>query len=131
MSINIKILKFITVLSFLLINGVQEHGVPNFALLLIYLYQFFNDIFTGASTIFWGGLITIPIYALLILFFISESYRILLMIFFLLFVILIYITGIPNNYHRINLAFIIPTALFIISAIVSIVLEKRKSSFTT
>lgn len=128
MSLNIRLVKFIAVLSFLLISGVQQNGVPNFAMLLIYLFQFFNDIFSSTSAIFWEGLIAIPIFSLLFLFFISKNYRVLLICFLILSAVLIYITGLINNYHRINFTFIIPSVLFAISSIYAIVTAKKTSS---
>lgn len=127
MSINIRFTKIIAVLSFLLISGVQQNGVPNFAMLLIYLFQFFNDIFSDTTAIFWEGLITIPILSLLFLFLISNNYRVLLIYFLILSAILIYITGLIKNYYRINLAFLIPSVVFIISSIYAILTAKNKT----
>ena len=127
MSLNISFLKFISILSFLLINGVQENGVPNFAFLLIYLFQFFSDVFSNASTIFWEGLITIPIFGLLIQFLRSKNYRVLFICFFSLLVVLVYITGVLNNYQRIDLTFIIPLFIFFISSIYLILLTKKRA----
>jgi hypothetical protein len=127
MSLNIPLLKFISILSFLLINGVQENGVPNFAILLIYLFQFFSDVFSNTAAIFWEGLITIPIFGLLILFLRSKNYKDLLSCFLSLLVVLVYITGVLNNYHRIGLTFIIPLLIFLISSIYVILLVKKRA----
>ncbi len=127
MSLNISFLKFISILSFLLINGVQENGVPNFAILLIYLFQFFSDVFNNTSTIFWEGLITIPIFGLLILFLRSKNYRVLLICFLSLLIVLVYITGVLSNYYRIDLTFSIPLLIFLISSIYVILLAKKIS----
>ncbi|XDZ53905.1 hypothetical protein FlaCF_0953 [Flavobacterium tructae] len=128
MSIDIRSTKLIAVLSFLLISGVQQNGVPNFALLLIYLFQFLNDVFSSISKVFWEGLIAIPIFSLLILFLISKNYRVLLICFFMLFVALTYITGIIGNLHRIGFTFVIPTLIFLVSSIYVIVSLKRRNN---
>jgi hypothetical protein len=126
MSINIRFTKFIAVLSFLLITGVQQNGVPTFALLLIYLFQFFNDILSSTSMIFWEGLITIPILGFLFLFLISKNYKVLLLSFSILLAAVIYLTGIINHYQRINFTFIIPSIIFLISSIYALIVTKKK-----
>lgn len=128
MSINLRVVKFIAVLSFLLISGVQENGVPNFALLLIYFYQFLYDLFNNTSSILWQGLIAIPTSGLLVLFLRSRNYKILLSCFVILFFIMFYITGILYNYHRINTAFVIPLVLFIIASVYTIALARKTAS---
>jgi len=125
MSINLRVSKLIAIISFLLISGIQENGVPIFALLLIYLYQFLNDLFSGVSPIFWEGLIIIPVLSLLILFLISKNYRILLGCFVVLFAFLVYFTGLVGNYHRINAVFVIPLLLFLLSSVYAIILTKK------
>jgi hypothetical protein len=102
MSLAMKVYKIISIISFLLIMGLHENGVPNFALLAIYLYQFVYDIFNNSSIIFWEGLITIPILATLVVFFKIKDFKILVFCFLGLIISLIYTTGLINNYTRIN-----------------------------
>lgn len=127
MFINLRVAKFIAVLSFLLTYGVQENGVPNFILLIIYFYQFLYDLFNNTSSILWQGLIAIPTFGLLVLFLRSRNYKILLSCFVILLFIIFYITGLVYNYKRINDAFTIPAILFLISSIYAIILVKKSS----
>lgn len=126
MSINLRVAKFIAVLSFLLISGVQENGVPNFALLLIYFYQFLSDLSNSVHPIFWEGLLTIPELGLLILILVNRNYKVLLSSFVVLLAFLVYTTGLVHNYHRINTVFVIPSVLFLISSIYAIALAKKQ-----
>jgi hypothetical protein len=128
MSLTIRILKFISIISFLIIPGLHENGVPNFALLAIYLFQFFNDVFGSSVKIFWEGLTAIPIFVFLIIFFISKRYKILLFSFIVLFTALVYLSGVADNYNRINFWFIALSALFIISSLYVAILIKNKSN---
>lgn len=126
MSINLKVTRFIAMFSFLLISGVQENGIPIIALLLIYFYQFLHDLFSSmAFRIFWEGLIIIPLFVLLFLFLISRNYKVLLGCFVVLLVFLVYITGLVNNYRDINIAFLIPLTLFLISSVYVITVVKK------
>ena len=125
MSINLRVAKVIAVLTFLLISGVQENGVPNFALLLIYFYQFLTDISSSVSKIFWEGFVIIPVVVLLILFLKSKNYKVLLCSFIILLTFLVYVTGLIDNYHRINTAFAIPSVVFLISSVYAIILAKK------
>lgn len=128
MSINLRVSKFIALFSFLLISGLQENGVPTFALLLIYFYQFFNDLFSSvAYRIFWEGLTIIPVFGLLILFLISKNYKILLGCFVVLFTFIVYSTGLIENYHRINAVFLIPLVLFLFSSVYAITLAIKNN----
>jgi len=126
MSINLKVVRFIAMFSFLLIFGLQENGVPTIALLLIYFYQFLHDLFSSiAFRIFWEGLIIIPVFFLLILFLISRNYKVLLGCFVVLLVFLVYLTGLVNNYNSMNIAFLLPLTLFLISSVYVIIMVKR------
>ncbi|MNK54327.1 hypothetical protein D3C87_733090 [compost metagenome] len=127
MSINLKVARFIAMFSFLLIFGVQENGIPTIALLLIYFYQFLHDLFSSmAFRIFWEGLTIIPVFVLLFLFLISKNYKVLLGCFVVLFVYQVYVTGLMNNYHRINIAFLLPLALFLIASVYVITIVKKQ-----
>ncbi|KAF2081742.1 hypothetical protein [Flavobacterium sharifuzzamanii] len=127
MSINLKVARFIAMISFLLIFGVQENGVPTIALLLIYFYQFLNDLFSSmAFGIFWEGLSIIPVFFLLILFLISRNYKVLLGCFVLLLVYQVYVTGLVNNYQNIHSAFLLPLTVFVISSIYVIAIVKKQ-----
>jgi hypothetical protein len=129
MSINLKVARFIAMFSFLLIFGLQENGVPTIALLLIYFYQFLHDLFSSMTfRIFWEGLMIIPVFFLLILFLISRNYKVLLGCFVVLLVFLVYLTALVNNYHDINIAFLLPSTLFLISSVYVITMVKRATT---
>lgn len=127
MSLIIRISKISAVISFLITTGLHENTVPNFALLAIYLYQFINDILKKSSAIFWEGLIVLPLFALLIIFFISRNYKIVATSFIALLCSLIYITGFVPNYQRIDFWFSALTLIFIISSLYAIIKTKKQS----
>jgi hypothetical protein len=117
MSINIKKAKIISMLSFLMIGGLHENGVPNFALLAIYFFQFFGGIVSGLHSIFWEGLIVIPILVALIVFSLNKNFKILLLCFVILLTSLIYTTGLLNNFFRIDFWFVFIFFVFLTSSI--------------
>ncbi|WP_281632101.1 hypothetical protein [Flavobacterium luteolum] len=123
---NLKVLKLIAIISFLVTFGVQENGVPNFILLIIYFCQFLYDLFNNTTSILWQGLITIPTSGLLVLFLRSKNYKILLGSFIILLLILVFITGLIYNYHRINIAFLLPLTVFVISSVYLITIVKKQ-----
>jgi hypothetical protein len=125
MSLDIKNYKITSTITFLIIMGLHENGVPNFALLAIYSYQFIHDIFNNSFSIFWEGLIVIPILAALVIFCKSKSYKILLFCFIGLLISLIYTTGLTNNYTRINFWFMFTFVTFIIASIGAILLAQK------
>ncbi|MBW4359631.1 hypothetical protein [Flavobacterium taihuense] len=127
MSLTIKHFKIISIIAFFMIMGLHENGVPNFALLAIYLYQFVHDIFNNSSIIFWEGIITIPILATLVVFFKSKNYKILVFCFLGLIISLTYATGLITNYARINFWFIFTFATFIIASIAVILLAQKEN----
>lgn len=127
MSLIIRISKTSAVISFLLTMGLQENAVPNFALLVIYLYQFINDIVKNSSTIFWEGLIAIPLFAHLIIFLNSGNYKIVAASFLALFCSLIYVTGLIPNYQRIDFRFSALVLIFIISSLYTVIKTKKES----
>ncbi|MDX6183585.1 hypothetical protein SGQ44_14710 [Flavobacterium sp. Fl-77] len=125
MSITIKILKIIAIISFLIIPGLDENGTPNLAFMMLCLYQFFYDICNASTVIFWEGFIIIPIIAALIVFFISKSYKILFFCFLVLLIPLTYASGLITNYSRINFWFLFTFLLFILSSIGVIILAQK------
>jgi hypothetical protein len=129
MPINLKVARFIAMFSFLIIFGLQENGIPTIALLLIYFYQFLHDLFSSmAFRIFWEGLSIIPIFFVLILFLISRNYKVLLGCFVVLLIYQVYVSGLMNNYHRINIAFLLPLTLFLIASVYVITIVKKQKT---
>lgn len=131
---TMKILKIISVISFLLIEGIQLHGTLNFAIIILYLYQFIHDIitFTHSHDIFWEGSLGIPIIGTLITLFFCKIYKdrylLLLCLIALLFAIII-LTGVayPENYERIlSTGFVPAISIFIISSVWLIILNFKK-----
>ena len=126
MSITIKILKIISILSFLLIPGLDQNGIPNFALLTFYIFQFFNDLFNNSSAnIFWDGLITIPIVVGLFVFYKWSNYKILFFCFIGLLISLTYVVGLFINYTRINFWFVFMYTTYVASSITVVLLTRR------
>lgn len=128
-SINIKTLKIISIISFLLISGIQEHGIPNIGLLTLYLFQAIHDIISNNSfRIFWEGLLTVPIIGIWIIFFKNRNYKILLFYFLCLLISLIYSTGAfyTFNYHRIDFWYILLFLIFIVSSLAVIYLTQKE-----
>lgn len=121
----------ISIISYLLIGGIQQNGLPNFGVILLFDYQFFHDIFMYPFTqnpIFWEGIIAILVLVCLIGIRISKKHRDrypLILYFIILIIAGLFFTGINNsvNLHRIsNLEFIIPSIIFLISTIALIIL---------
>lgn len=131
---TMKILKIISVISFLFIEGIQLHGSLNFAILLLYLYQFIHDIlkFSQSHDIFWEGSLAIPIIGTLITLFFCKTYKdryLLLFCFFVLLFAILILTGItyPENHERIlSVGFIPALSIFIISSFWLIILNFKK-----
>jgi|GEM_PF-1957625 len=76
---SMKYLKAISIISFLLINGLGPHGIPNFAGIPLCLYQFVIDIFSSFSNkyeIAWIlGLVGISCMASILIIIVSKKYR--------------------------------------------------------
>ena len=85
MPLTIKILKIVAIISLLMLPGLSENGIPYFAFLLYCLRQFITDLFGNLDYIFWQGLFVVPILAILVVFFISKNYKILLFCFYFFF----------------------------------------------
>ncbi|GAA4157382.1 hypothetical protein GCM10022217_17200 [Chryseobacterium ginsenosidimutans] len=125
-----KTLKIISVISFLLIEGIQLHGTLNIGILFIYIFQLIQDVlsFSNIHTIFWEGILAILIVGTLITFLVCRKYSdkyILLFCFIALLFSTMYISGV-FNYDKITIGFIIPLSLFVISSIWLIILNFKK-----
>ncbi|RDC54894.1 hypothetical protein DU508_18935 [Pedobacter chinensis] len=126
-----KYLKIISIISFLLINGLGEHGIPNFAGIFLCLHEFLTDIITLPHTheIAWGlGLFAISAIGCILIILFSKKYRdryLLVFSFMVLIAIEIYSSGILR-YNKITLWFIFPFLVFIVSSVV-LILRSFKS----
>lgn len=126
-----KTLKIICIISFLLIEGMQQHASINFGMVTLYLYQFFHDIinFHNVQNIFWsGGLISILVIITLITLYTTKNYSdrfiVIVCIIFLFFCIM-YIDGI-HSLQNLKIGFIFPLVIFIISSFLLIILNFKK-----
>lgn len=102
-----------------MISGLQENGVPNLMLFIIYLFQFCNDLLNHVSPIFWEGLIVIPIFLVLILFIITKNFKFMFLCFIILLISEFYFSGFffQDNYKRAtSFMFLVPFIIFILSS---------------
>ena len=125
MSLTIKILKIVAVISFLILPGLHENGVPHFGFLLFCLLQFITDLFSNSSSIFWQGFLVVPILTTIVIFFISKNYKILAFCFLGLLISSMFTTGLIYNYKRIDFLFLFMYLIFIISSIGVIILVQK------
>lgn len=124
MSLTIKILKTVAIISFLMLPGLSENGIPYFAFLLFCLRQFITSLSGNSDSIFWQGFLVLPILATLIVFLISKVNKILSFCF--LGLLITQIPSLITNYKRIDFLFLFLFLTFIISSICVIVLIKKK-----
>lgn len=129
----VKILKIIAVIAFLFTQGIHQHDTLNIGIILMSLYQFISDILNPEHGILWEGLVMVFIIGTFIVFLSCKGYKeryLLIFCFISLFIALIFLTGVydPNNYKRINSWFIIPSILFIVSSILSLILVFRNET---
>lgn len=126
----VKILKIIAIIAFLLTQGISQHGTLNIGIIFMLLYQFISDILNPEYGILWEGLGMIFLIGTFIVFLSCQKYKdryLLTFCFISLFIALIFLTEVydPSNYKRIDSWFIIPSLLFIVSSILSIILVFR------
>lgn len=126
---NMKILKIIMLISYLSIMGLGQHGIPVFALLFIYIYQFIHDIISHSKNleIFWeGGVIFIVNLFIFIIILYCRPYKdkyVLLLGVFSLFILTLYLSGLfyQHNYEKITLHFLVPLIVFVGTASILII----------
>lgn len=128
----IRILKIISIISFLLIEGIQLHPTINLIMLLLYAYTLVDNIvlLSPISDTSWECLLIIPIIGTFIVVLLLKKYKdrylTLLCLIALLFTAIL-LSGIydQNNYQRISYSLIIPFLIFIASSLLLIVLTFR------
>ena len=122
-----KILKIISVVSFLLVFGIQEVGLPIF---ISIPYMMVNLLVNIPDLDSWLlGLFAVSMVWTLITLFSSKKYKDLVILCFIALLMgAIYLTGTlnPKNYERITLWFVIPLSIFIISSVLLIISNFRK-----
>ncbi len=126
MSLTIKILKIVAIISFLWLPGLDENGFPHFAFLLFCLRQFITSLSGNSDSIFWQGFLVLPILATLIVFLISKVNKILSFCFLVLLISSMFTTGLIANYKRIDYIFLSVFSIFVICSIGVIILIKKK-----
>ncbi len=121
-----KIYKLASIIFFLGINGLQEHGVPNFALIIVYILQFFIDLINNGQLFYWGILhiLTVP---LLMYYYVNNKYRISAACALVLTLEMIYFTGLPANPDKVEGTYVFMFSGFVITSVLSIIKEKNSS----
>lgn len=129
-----KTLKIVSVISFFLISGVQEVGLPIFiSILYIIVNLLINS--NNSDLDFWiGGILGISIIGTLIIYVLCRKGRDILLSLFCFIALLLavlFLTGAtePTNYKRISLWFVLPFSTFIISSVAIIIINFRDSNF--
>lgn len=129
-----KIIKLLCIISFLLISSIGDNGQPIIIILFLYFYQLINDLLhlTTTPSIFWEGIIVIPVIGALIILAFFKQYKNKLLLYLSILALLISIielTGIINFSHSTlssTLSFTIPFIIFIISSIILIIKYHKK-----
>ena len=124
-SFNMKVTKFLLIISFFLISGLDQKGIPIFFLLVIYFYEFIHNFFDFSHpNIFWeGGLLPILVIVTILKLILCKAYKdkyILLLCIITLLFFTLYLSGIffHDNIKRvISMEFLIPFLIFISSSI--------------
>ena len=133
-NIIMKIIKLLCIISFLLISSLGDNGQPIIIILFLYCYQLINDLlhFTTTPSIFWEGIIVIPVIGTLIILAFFKEYKnkfLLYLCILALLISIIELTGIINSSRstvRSTLSFTIPFIIFIISSLILIINYSKK-----
>lgn len=127
-----RLLKIIVIISFLLINGLGEHGIPNFAGIPLCIYQFTIDIFNSFShkyEISWLlGLVGISSATSILIVFLSKKYKGRYLLVIALTILLcseVFFSSILHNQEIISW-FIFPLLVFIVSSTILVVKSFEK-----
>lgn len=130
--ILMKTLKTVSFISFLLISGLQEVGLPIFiSIVYIIVNLVINS--NNSDIDFWiGSLLGISIIGTLIIYLFCKKGKdrfLSLFCFIALLLAVLFLTGATDftNYKRISLGFVIPLLIFIISSVWIIILNFKKS----
>lgn len=126
-----KTLKIISILSFLFIVGLQQNGYPILFMLVLFAYQFINDLFSFQFLAdSWKMGISLPIIGVIIFYrsLSNKSFYVNLSCFILFIFAAIYFTGIweLQNWRRFSLWFFIPSLIFFVSSILVLVKSYKK-----
>ncbi|WP_157255308.1 hypothetical protein [Pedobacter sp. Leaf216] len=124
-----RYLKILSIISFLLINGLGEHGIPTFAGIGLCMYQFVSDLLNYIHykniEISWSlGLVGISTIASILIILLSRRYKNrypLLVSFIILCCTGVYMCGVLRHYDKIQPWFIYPFLVFVISSVILII----------
>ncbi len=119
-----KILKIVSIISFLLINGVNEKAMPNIMVMLVSIYLYISELsvsHTGKETLWF--IIMLLIIAVLIIFYKCKVYNdryILILCFISLCMATILFSKILDDYKP-TITFIVISGIFVISSLALII----------
>lgn len=135
MQLTMKILKLISIVSYMMICSIDPKGFPIFVLLLIYLVDFFQSFTYNNLEISWNSFITcILTIGTLSVFLKCRKYKdkyLLIFCFISLLLSTIIYTGIlnPSNYYYQNQSlkwFAVPFFVFVLSSLSLIILNFKR-----
>lgn len=130
-----KILKLISIVSYMMICSIDQKGFPIFVLLLVYLVDFFQSFTYNSLEISWNSFITcILTIGTLSVFLKCRKYKdkyLLIFCFISLLLSTIIYTGIlnPSNYYYQNQSlkwFAVPFFVFVLSSLSLIILNVKR-----
>lgn len=128
-----KYLKILSIISFLFINGLGEHGIPTFAGIGLCTFQFISDLLNYIHNknieISWLlGLVSICTISSILVVLLSGGFKdryALLVSFIILCSIEVYMSGIYRHYNSVEPWFIFPSLVYLITAIIIIIKSFR------
>lgn len=135
MQLTMKILKLISIVSYMMICSIDQKGFPIFVLLLVYLVDFFQSFTYNSLEISWNSFITcILTIGTLSVFLKCRKYKdkyLLIFCFISLLLSTIIYTGIlnPSNYYYQNQSlkwFAVPFFVFVLSSLSLIILNVKR-----
>jgi len=123
-SLFMKILKIISITSYLMICGCDQVGLPIFVSILYFMMAAANTKYFYLDS-FYGALFTLALLGTVFTILFSNKYVNRFLVAFCyatLFVSIIYLTGVNNakNWNRISSWFVVPTVIFIASSTIVI-----------
>ncbi|MDV3566616.1 hypothetical protein CMU71_06855 [Elizabethkingia anophelis] len=118
---DMKTLKFISIISFLLIGGVNPKGTINILAFPYMLVEFFAELFNGnlGMDMLLALVIVITLTGTLIIFYKNQNRGLLILCFITLSLFSVFLSGILTS--KPNLWFILTAGVFIVSSILLII----------
>lgn len=130
-----RILKIVSLLSYLSITGLQEHSIPMVGAIVYYWVNLFSNIQyrIPISDPSWESVIVIPLTIVLLIFFFSRSYKnryLAVFCFITLVIFALYLSGLVNYFENLNAYFLIPFLIFLASSILALKIQFKSISNT-